>query len=227
MSFEDKNVKRDKLKIKGLDVQDPALETGQEASLETTQETAQEQSAEEIQELNDTARIETKKAVRSYEDIKSRIDNLLTTIDLNTSRKGKVYKGFEKLEDALDDAGKIIESAPADNVGRTDAMNNILSGTRSRMEILARDTSFALDELNRADEARESIQDESMREGVKQESMRKDLEEWQSSAKEMLNKIDRIEAGAGRDAARMLAEETEEEHEARKAENKALEDIGW
>lgn len=187
-------------------------EQGTSLELEGTAEQAEqaelapEQSQEDIDRLNDDARIEARKAREVFDQVNRKIDSLLTTIDLNSVRSGKIYKGTEGLHQALADARQIITSAETPMSGLVDAQNNLLDSTKQRMRILERDTSLALEHLQKAAMAKEAIVDVSKREGVEPTKLQEDLEAWQSTAREILSEIDVIEAEAQTAAAKHLAE---------------------
>jgi len=184
-----------------------------EANVEAPEESA-EQSPEDISKLNDDARIEIKKGMKAHEELKGKIDNLLTTIDISSSRKGKTYKGFDGIKKALEDATAIVGESANPAEGLADASNNILDSTKQRMEIIVRDAGDALDHVLRAQDAHLEISNESGREGNVQPEWSNDVVSWKEQADEVLLEIQKIKDNSG-----VLS--------AREAANTAASEAGW
>ncbi len=188
-----------------------------EIRTESIRETS-EQSAEDISKHNKDAELEVRRAQQGFDDLSSKIDGLLTTIDLSSSRDGKTYKGFEGMKQALEDAKQIIANANIPSEGLVDAMNNILGNTKQKMEIVLRDTAAIAHNLEKAEGAVDQIKDESKRETNVDPLWKSDAVAWEQGAREILDEIDEIESDALKSTAQAQAHE---------AASTAAEEIGW
>lgn len=207
-------------------------------NVESSAEQSLEQSPEQIENINAQAKLEIRKAQEESEKLKSKIDQLLTTVDTSSIRKGKTYKGFEGLSSAIDDARKMMEDEKySKNEAYIDALNNIISSTHDKMKAVVRETQSIIDHIEKAQTSSESITDENKRGEIKPMYLESDVRTWNEKAQEILTAIDDFE----RDAQTMIAKEiaspeedeinelgeTAEQTAARHAENKAAEEAGW